>query len=64
MTNQILRLADVQKLTGLSRSSIYQQMSDDMFPHSVKLGKRAVGWIESEIAEWISDRISATRKAA
>lgn len=49
----ILRLKQVQGRTGLSRSTIYDRMGKGTFPCSVSLGARAVGWLESEIDEWI-----------
>lgn len=43
--------------TGYSRSSIYLKMQDGTFPKPIKLGARAVGWLESEIEEWLQARI-------
>lgn len=61
MSHVILRLLDVKKRTGLSRSSIYLRMSNNDFPASISLGGRAVGWLEFEIDEWIVSRIEASR---
>lgn len=52
----ILRLKTVMKRTGLSRSTIYEWMSDGLFPASVSLGPRAVGWHQEEIESWITTR--------
>lgn len=60
----ILRLKQVISRTGLSRSTIYVLMSENSFPKQLKLGAHAVGWIESEIDEWINLRIQVGRKAA
>ncbi len=49
----ILRLPAVMARTGLSRSTIYEQIAKRQFPKPIKLGPRAVGWIESDITEWI-----------
>lgn len=54
----LLRLTDVIKRTGLSRSSIYLSISQGNFPASINLGARSVAWIESEIDQWIQDRIN------
>lgn len=59
----LLRLPEVKKQTGLSKSSIYSLMSEDEFPNQVKLGERAVGWLDSEIADWIESKVSASRNA-
>ena len=54
---RILRLDMVKEKTGLSRSTIYDGMSKGTFPCSISLGARAVGWIESEINDWVLDCI-------
>lgn len=63
MTHSILRLPEVQDRTGLSRSTIYLRIKQGSFPQSIHLGDRAVGWIETEINEWIDERIELSRRA-
>ncbi len=58
---RILRLPEVQRRTGLSRSTIYVRLDQGRFPKPVSLGARAVGWIESEVDEWIRERIAESR---
>jgi prophage regulatory protein len=58
----ILRLPDVKRSTGLSRSTIYLRISQGTFPKPVSLGGRAVGWLEAEIQEWLQRRIEASRR--
>ncbi len=53
MTECILRSRAVEARTGLSRSTLYAQMAEGAFPRPVRLGKRAVGWTESTISEWL-----------
>jgi len=55
---RFLRLKEVITQTGLSRSSIYKFMDEKTFPKSVALGGRAVAWLESEIEEWMFERLS------
>ena len=57
MTLKILRLPEVIAITGLSRSSIYSRISESKFPHQIPLGGRAVGWVESQIIEWLEIKI-------
>jgi prophage regulatory protein len=57
MAHTILRLPDVRARTGLSRSTIYLRISEGGFPRPVQLGVRAVGWVESEIDEWLDQQI-------
>ena len=61
MIERILRRPEVEHLTGQSRSSIYQKISEGTFPEPVKLGERAVGWPESAIHQWIQERIDGGR---
>jgi prophage regulatory protein len=48
-------------MTSLPPSSIYALMRDNAFPKPVALSANRVAWVESEIAEWMSSRISAYR---
>lgn len=61
MSHIILRLPQVKKRTGLSRSSIYLRMANDDFPQTISLGGRSVGWLEQDIDEWIVERIEQSR---
>ena len=61
MEHQIIRLKDVIALTGLSRSTIYLRMVQGKFPKKINLGSRAVGWISSDVNEWIEERIRESR---
>ena len=63
-TVRFLRLPEVIARTGLSRSTIYVRLDQGRFPRPVSLGGRAVGWIESEVDEWIRERIVASRSDA
>jgi prophage regulatory protein len=58
---QILRLPQVCKVTGLGRSMIYQLEAEQRFPHRVRIGLRAVGWVESEVQAWLANRIERSR---
>jgi len=62
MAQNILRLPAVKARTGLSRSSIYLRVSEGRFPKPINLGPRAVGWLESEVAEWLEQRIAESRR--
>ena len=58
---RVLRLPRVQARTGLARSTIYVRVADGSFPQPIRLGARAVGWIESEVDAWIREQIAASR---
>jgi prophage regulatory protein len=54
-TQQIrfIRKREVMRRTGLPSSTIYDLMSRDLFPKSIKLaGGKAVAWLESDIGQW------------
>ncbi|CAM7825516.1 MULTISPECIES: helix-turn-helix transcriptional regulator [Klebsiella] len=57
MSNTLIRLPEVQRRTGYSKAWIYRLISQDRFPSTVKIGSRAVAFVESEVDEWISQRI-------
>ena len=56
----ILRRKQVEKRTGLSRSTIYAKIATGEFPAPIALGARAVGWVESDINSWIESRIASS----
>ena len=55
----LLRLPMVMRITGLARSTIYKLISQNQFPVPIKLSKRAVAWLQSEIDGWVSSRVRA-----
>lgn len=61
---QILRLPDVCKVTGLGRSMIYQLEAERRFPARVRIGSRAVGWVNLEVQRWLASRIEHHRASA
>lgn len=60
----IYRLPDVKTVTGLSRTTIYSEISKGNFPAPVPLTAdgRAVGWDSKAIDAWIAARIATKRK--
>lgn len=60
----IIRRKEVEARTGLSRSTIYNRVAVGTFPAPVNLGARAVGWVQSEIDEWLAARVAESRRAA
>ena len=61
MATKILRLPDVLQRCGLSRSSLYALMAENQFPKSVKISMRSVGWVESDLDDWVQNRIDIAR---
>jgi prophage regulatory protein len=56
---RIIRLRQVEEVTGEKRSTIYKRISEGEFPKPVKLGAKSVGWVEEEIAAYNEARIAA-----
>ena len=56
MATIIIRLPEVIAKTGLSRSTIYFQISKGNFPKGVPIGDHARGWLNHEIDAWIEAR--------
>lgn len=54
----LLRLREVCRRTGKSRSAIYREIAAGTFPAPVKLGISASAWPEHEVAAWCEARIA------
>lgn len=57
----IIRLSAVKERVGLSRSSIYQKIEQGTFPVQIRIGPRAVGWLDTDIDDWIDRQIALSR---
>lgn len=57
-TPRLMKLGEVMHRTGLSKPTIYNYIRKGQFPKPVKLGPRGIGFIESEVVDWITDRIT------
>lgn len=54
----LVRLSTVKEMTGKGRSAIYADMKNGAFPKSVRLSRRCVAWVKSEIIQFVTDKIS------
>jgi predicted DNA-binding transcriptional regulator AlpA len=43
---------------------IYQMEADLRFPKRIKIGTRAVGWLEADVFSWLQQRIEISRASA
>ena len=59
---RLIRLSEVMNKTGFGKAWIYRLISQNRFPQPVKIGIRAIAFIESEIDEWIQLTIENSRK--
>ena len=62
ISHKLLRLRDVIKMTSLTRTTIYNYMSEGKFPKNIHLGPKISVWIEREIQEWINSQILLNRQ--
>ena len=60
---RLLRRPEVERLTGLSRSSVYALTREGKFPRPVQLGPRTVAWVDREVFTWIEERIQQRQAA-
>lgn len=60
---KLMRLPEVRTLTQRSRSRIYEDMATGVFPKPIKIGARAVAWVQDEVCGWVDQRV-AERDAA
>ncbi len=56
---RFLRYKAVVERTGLSKRTIENLVGDRQFVQPVKIGVRAVGFVEAEVDAWIDARITA-----
>ena len=53
---RLLTLRDVIAVTALSRSAVYALMAESRFPKPIRVGSRAVRWVEQEVLDFIASR--------
>ncbi|MGB8296029.1 MAG: AlpA family phage regulatory protein [Polyangia bacterium] len=58
---RILRRRLVQAQTGLSKSAIYDSVAQGIFPRPIHIGQRSVGWLASEVEDWIAACVTESR---
>jgi prophage regulatory protein len=61
---RFLRRPEVEHLTGLSKSAIYQRMAEGRFPKPARLGPKCVAWVAREIRDWCAARVAERDEAA
>lgn len=61
---RLIRLPEVLNKTGFCKAWIYRLISRGDFPAPVKIGERAIAFIESEVDEWIDQMIFSSRSKA
>ena len=60
-TPTFIKLPIVRERTSLSTSEIYRRIEAGTFPAQIKLGAKAVAWLEHEINDWINEVVAQGR---
>lgn len=55
--DRILRLPDVERITGLKKTTIYDLGKKGKFPRQIQIHRRMAGWSEVAVLTWIQNRI-------
>lgn len=55
--DRLLRLPEVERLSGVKKSTIYSLMKEGRFPHCVRITRRCAAWPESAVLSWVNARI-------
>ena len=61
MDEKFLKLVEVMALVRRSKPSIYADMKKGTFPSPIKLGPRAVAWLESDVKGWMAAHIAESK---
>ena len=59
--DRMLRRSEVESVTGLSKTTIYEGMAAGTFPRSTRIGVKAVAWPESVIKAWLAEKINGEK---
>jgi prophage regulatory protein len=57
-----LKCPEVVRITGKSKTAIYEGMEAGTFPQNVRIGPRSVAWVRSKVIEWCEDCDRASRE--
>jgi len=60
---RIIRFPDTIAMTGLGKTAIYDRIKAGTFPPLINLGGRAVGFLLSDVEQWIDERVKASQVA-
>lgn len=59
--DRVLRVAEVLEMTGYGRTTLYSRMKNHQFPLNFSLGGQTVGWLESEVLDWLEEQRRESR---
>ncbi|MFZ2315995.1 MAG: AlpA family transcriptional regulator [Gammaproteobacteria bacterium] len=56
---KVLRFPELRQLLGVSRSTVFRWERDKQFPQHIQLGTMSVGWLSTEVEDWLAKRAGA-----
>jgi len=61
LSDRIINLPEVLRLTTFSRTTLYDRIKAGAFPAQISLGGRRVGWLEADVLNWIANKVETAR---
>lgn len=61
--HKFMRRPQVEAATGLPTSTLYELISKGQFPRPIRLGERAVAWLEADVVAWQRQRLAESGRA-
>ncbi|WGE51325.1 AlpA family phage regulatory protein [Actinobacillus equuli subsp. haemolyticus] len=58
---RFIKIDEVIAVTTLSETQIYRKMKAGDFPKNISIGANSKVWLESEIQDWITEKINQDR---
>ncbi len=56
-TIRLIRLTEVLRICGMSRSTLYKNIKERQFPEPLRISARSVAWLQSEVQEWVELKV-------
>ena len=56
--DRLLRLPEVEAMTGCKKSTIYRLMKEGKFPACRRITARMACWSEAAVLQWVQDRLN------
>ena len=60
-SDKFIRMSELPDKVGICRSQIYKLIQRDDFPKQVKIGDRISVWRQSEVDEWMDEKVHLAR---
>ena len=54
--DRVMSHREVLAVTGWSRTTLWRQYRRQLFPQPIRTTARRIGWLESEVADWLDTR--------